>query len=779
MALSVWTDQQVLAQLDSGNKWGGATITYAFATNSSSMYTGSGEATGFSALTTAQQASAELSLTLWDDLIARSITKVAPGASYTSTNLEFGNTTSGIGYAHAYYPSVGSVWFNSSYGATSGTNSLMTPTIGQHGFLTFVHEIGHALGLDHMGEYNGTADMPSSFQDSTVYSIMSYFGPSWGSGSANGEGLVAWADWVGADGRLYSPQTPMLNDIMAIQSMYGVDTTTRTGDTVYGFNSNITGSVASIFNFVNNKNPILTIFDSAGVDTLDLSGFATSSTINIASGAFTSCNSMTNNIAIAYTCSIENAVGGSAADIIYGNLLANSLYGGAGNDSLFGYAGNDRLYGGAGNDAIDGGEGVDYVYFDAAWSAMLIAYDAATMTFSFSSTVAGADKVTGVEYFVDSNNVIRAASELGAGTPPPVYSGVASIAASTASILEGSSGSKVYEFVVTLSAASASTASVQWALSLSSGSTAASAADFTGAQSGTLTFAAGQTSAKIQVFVAGDTTFENNETFSVVLSNPSSGMTLGTALASGVIANDDGQTINGTNRANVLSGSELGDFIYGFGGGDTIYGNGGADYIDGGAGADIMYGGLGDDTYVVESSNDRVFESVGQGTDTVRTNLANYTLGAEVENLVYTGTSAFVGTGNALANQIVGAAGADRLNGGAGSDVLTGGAGRDTFDFSNVLNASNVDTITDFNAVDDTIRLKASVFTGLGSAGTTLSAAAFAVGAATTTAQKIIYDQGSGSLFYDADGSGAGAAIKFAVLTSPTGTITNADFLLY
>ncbi len=104
---------------------------------------------------------------------------------------------------------------------------------------------------------------------------MSYFGPSWGSGASNGEGLVAWADWVGSDGRLYSPQTPMMNDIMAMQAMYGADTTTRTGDTVYGFQSNITGSTAAIYNFSQNLNPIICIWDAGGNDTLNLSGWNT------------------------------------------------------------------------------------------------------------------------------------------------------------------------------------------------------------------------------------------------------------------------------------------------------------------------------------------------------------------------------------------------------------------------------------------------------------------------------------------------------------------------
>lgn len=103
-----------------------------------------------------------------------------------------------------------------------------------------IHVIGHALGLDHMGNYDASDSSsvhPYSFQDSTVLSVRSYFGPS----HNDGQGEVMWADWP-KGGISYSVQTKMVNDVMAIQDMYGVETPTRVGDTTYGFNSNITGS---------------------------------------------------------------------------------------------------------------------------------------------------------------------------------------------------------------------------------------------------------------------------------------------------------------------------------------------------------------------------------------------------------------------------------------------------------------------------------------------------------------------------------------------------------
>jgi hypothetical protein len=101
------------------------------------------------------------------------------------------------------------------------------------------------------------------------------------------------------------------------------------------------------------------------------------------------------------------------------------------------------------------------------------------------------------------------------------------------------------------------------------------------------------------------------------------------------------------------------------------------DTLNGGSGADTLIGGAGNDTYVVDSAGDAVTENADEGTDEVRTSLTSYTLGANVENLTFTGTAAFTGSGNALDNVITGGNGADTLNGGDGDDTLNGGAGND------------------------------------------------------------------------------------------------------
>ncbi|HZF95687.1 MAG TPA: calcium-binding protein [Allosphingosinicella sp.] len=113
-------------------------------------------------------------------------------------------------------------------------------------------------------------------------------------------------------------------------------------------------------------------------------------------------------------------------------------------------------------------------------------------------------------------------------------------------------------------------------------------------------------------------------------------------------------------------------------GNDTINAGAGDDLLDGGGGADSMTGGLGNDIYVIDDAGDQLFENAGEGTDTVRTSLAAYTLGTHFENLVGTAGTGQTLTGNNLDNAITGAAGADMLEGGAGNDLLDGGAGGDT-----------------------------------------------------------------------------------------------------
>lgn len=214
----------------------------------------------------------------------------------------------------------------------------------------------------------------------------------------------------------------------------------------------------------------------------------------------------------------------------------------------------------------------------------------------------------------------------------------------------------------------------------------------------------------------------------------------------------------------------------------------GSDTLDGGKGADTMTGGAGGDTYIVDNALDVVVEEeADDGIDTVKTSLNDYTLSDNVENFTYTGKKASSLNGNDLDNVITGSTGADTIDGGegddvlyggAGNDVLTGGAGDDAFFFNSAPNGrANVDTITDFESGSDMIHLENSVFKKLGAAGA-LNANMFVVGTAALDANDyIIYDDASGKLYYDADGSGRGAAVQIALVgTAEHPELSAADF---
>jgi Ca2+-binding RTX toxin-like protein len=133
--------------------------------------------------------------------------------------------------------------------------------------------------------------------------------------------------------------------------------------------------------------------------------------------------------------------------------------------------------------------------------------------------------------------------------------------------------------------------------------------------------------------------------------------------------------------------------------------------------------------------------------------------------------------GNGAGNEVRGNNGGNLINGGDGNDVLTGLGGQDFFEFNTALNAAtNVDAITDFTVADDTIRLQNGVFTGL-TAGT-LGANQFVIGAAAQDADdRIVYDDTNGALFFDVDGAGGAAAVRFATVSAGL-ALTNNDFLV-
>ena len=212
---------------------------------------------------------------------------------------------------------------------------------------------------------------------------------------------------------------------------------------------------------------------------------------------------------------------------------------------------------------------------------------------------------------------------------------------------------------------------------------------------------------------------------------------------------------------------------------NIIAGNDGANVLNGGAGADTLVGGAGNDVYYIDNAADAIVdEGAGNGTaDRVFTRV-NYTLGNgdQVEFLNAWGTSATNLTGNNSAQTITGNAANNVVNGGLGSDTLWGLGGSDSFLFNTALGATNKDTIKDFNAAADTVRIDNAIFTAV-RARAPPSAKFYQGTAAHDADDRIIYNRVTGELAYDADGNGSGAAVTFAVISNKV-AMTNADFVI-
>ena len=225
--------------------------------------------------------------------------------------------------------------------------------------LNFLHELGHALGLSHPGDYGFTPPTQTSFIQTALdrhdFTLMSY--------------TSKWSE-----GDLIEDSGYRLMDIAALQDKYGANTANHSGNTAWSFNNP-------------NVEYQKVIWDGSGVDTLDASGQSLSSIISLMPGTFSTIGTTQidaspdqialrmeqdlrfdrahDNIAIAYGTSIENAIGGSGDDYLIGNALDNVLTGGAGGDVLVGGEGNDTLSGQTGNDLLVGGAGSDKFVFDS------------------------------------------------------------------------------------------------------------------------------------------------------------------------------------------------------------------------------------------------------------------------------------------------------------------------------------------------------------------------------------------------------------------------------
>lgn len=701
MAAPVFTLAQIAQQLQ--RQWGGTgegttrtwhdgSIEYAMpdvAPNNN----GGNEAAGFAPMTATQKAFAREAFELWDDLIQSSLTETTSAdaqitLAYSST------TTDGGTYATPFLKAQppgsstfdrefdhGRAWMSTAWTELQNANMAY----GERGMETFVHEIGHALGLSHPGSYNAGdgstyATGAEYTQDTQQWTLMSYWAPG-ADGTVIDRVGSAGASDVNADG--INAATPLLHDIAAIQAKYGADTSTRTGDTVYGFNSN---ADRGAFNFALNPNPVVAIWDAGGNDTLDCSGFSQNQRLDLAAGAFCDVGALTLNVAIAYNVEIENAVGGSGNDTITGNGLDNVLSGGGGDDQLRGGTGADVLFGNDGDDTLTGGSGwIDTLLGGAGHDS----YNVDDLDTIVEGAGAGTDTVYSSVRWVLGDNLENLfltgtanvngfgnalANQLFGNSGNNYLQGFAG-----ADTLRGGDGNDYYEL-------------------------------------GDVTFIDAQSGSRYDEVI--ESANSGTDTVSVSYAG-NAGYFLDANVENVVVVGSTGLRVVG----NELSNSFVGNAAY-----NLFYGEAGNDTLNGGGGIDDLLGGVGNDTYVLDDLNrphqfaryvfDNVGELADEGIDTVlvspladpdRVSANSYTLTANVENGAITGTTVFnlrgndIGNtlaGNAAANTLTGLAGNDTLSGGAGYDSLLGGAGDDVYVLDD-MNQPNPFALYEFDAVTE------------------------------------------------------------------------------
>jgi len=406
------TYSQNIDALLGGSKWGGVAgtgtiLAYSFPWASGGNATFSGHngvgnysslneqnATNHYALNATQQAAARAALQTWANVADIGFQEIGDTATnvgdirfaFTSApNL----TSTGVqawgwaGYPDSYWPSGGDVWISTL--ATSAANPDWS--VGSHNSYSLVHELGHALGLKHSFEVNPV--LPSG-QESRQYTVMSYTDHPHSlfvQVTHNANGSISWKSFN------VEPDTPMLYDVAAIQYIYGANLSYRTGNDVYTFDS------ATPF--------FRTIWDAGGTDTISVSNFTKGCVIDLQQGHFskitiesdsssginwsspppTPTYDGTDNLAIAFGCVIENAIGGG------------------GNDTLIGNDANNSLDGGGGNDTIDGGSGNDTVVYTGNRANFTITQSGNNYTVKDGAGTEGTDAVTNVERlsFSDGN----------------------------------------------------------------------------------------------------------------------------------------------------------------------------------------------------------------------------------------------------------------------------------------------------------------------------------------------------------------------------------------
>jgi len=419
-----------------------------------------------------------------------------------------------------------------------------------------------------------------------------------------------------------------------------------------------------------------------------------------------------------------------------GNEFDNSIFATAGADTLSGGGGNDNLVGNGGNDELNGGSGNDYL-----------------------AGGAGNDIMTGGDgndfYYVDSlkDVIVEAAGEGSDAVIASISYSIAGLASIEAMWLDGPVFGKSVKFVGN---------------GLSNTIQTGYGDDILNGGAGIDYLYGSNGNDRYIVDNEGDQAYESPDAAGGIDKVEASvSFTLASGLENLVLTGN--AVINGTGNA----------------ADNNIVGNSQGNVMDGGMGADILEGRDGNDRYVIDNTGDKILETATGGTADVADAWISYSIaGQYVETLRLMGLANINATGNNQANAIFGnsgdnvikaAGGDDKLYGGEGNDMLTGGSGADRFIFDTGLGAMNVDQILDFSSADDAIYLDRDVFAAVNNGA--LNASAFVIGSeAKDSNDRIVYDKANGDLYYDADGSGAGAAFHFASVADNM-ILTSADFI--